>query len=235
MNNSMRYFDLVEALDQSGCAVCNLVLRDVDRYLDSLLYEYVNREETHHAFRIGRGLCSLHGMQVAQAKGGALGVAILFNAALDEVQQVGATSSPAQLSSLARLRGRNSAALLADALEPAGSCPVCEHLTRSEASYIAIMAEHIADAQIQSAYRHSSGLCLPHVRMVLRQISNPSRAELFAHLQYEIWRRLRDELELFIRKSNVRANIGPVGEEGDSWRRAITALAGEAGVFGLRR
>jgi hypothetical protein len=35
------YFDLVEAFGKPGCAVCNLLLRDADRFLDSILYEYV--------------------------------------------------------------------------------------------------------------------------------------------------------------------------------------------------
>src|SRR5262245_17547672 len=85
MITPLAYFDLIETLPEPGCAVCNLVLRDVAHFLDLLLYERVTEPETHRAFRARRGLCNEHSSRLVQLRGGAVGAAVLYRAALNEV------------------------------------------------------------------------------------------------------------------------------------------------------
>jgi hypothetical protein len=232
------YFDLIETLPQPGCAVCNLLVRDVEHYLDSFLYEYVNDPASHLAFREGRGLCNKHGWQLRNFTENALGIAILYNAALDEAltlikQPPGSVMSPTGLARLIGVSAGRGGAALADRLEPTRSCPVCESFRESEERYIQILGEHLDDARVQEAYQNSVGLCLPHFRQALRAIRDAGALEWLITAQREIWGRLKAELEDFIRKNNQYV-AEPIGAERDSWLRAIGRLSGEAGVFGTR-
>jgi hypothetical protein len=85
LTTPLAYFDLIVTFATPGCAVCNLVLSDVDQYLDSLLYEYVNERETHRTFRASRGLCNEHSWQILRYSGSSLGIAILSHAVIDEL------------------------------------------------------------------------------------------------------------------------------------------------------
>lgn len=231
--SSMRYDNLLAMFGQHGCAVCNMIRHDVARYLDALLYEYVNEIPVYKAFRAGRGLCNPHYWQLIHTRrGSALGISRLSAVALDEILQIEAQSAPLK-AGFAWLRGRTSA--LADALEPVGPCLACEKLNESEAMYVEMMAEHIHDSRLQEVYRQSEGLCLPHVRQVLRQMKNARDSEALLTIQRVIWERIKAELEEYIRK-NQAENLGePVGKEGDAWQRVISVMSGQRDIFGLRR
>ncbi|MCA9914715.1 MAG: hypothetical protein KC496_15285, partial [Anaerolineae bacterium] len=77
--------------------------------------------------------------------------------------------------------------------------------------------------------------CLPHTRMVLRELSNTDDVRWLTEFQVRKWRSLQDEIKHYT--DNVRDNIPheQMGAEGDSWLRAVRYLSGEPGVFGLGR
>lgn len=232
------YFDLIETFAKPGCALCALALRDVDHFLDLLLYERVNEPDSHRAFRASRGLCSEHGGQLVQHKGGALAIAVLYKATVDEVLKVMAQSTVdgQSQSGFARLLNANGGARginLADQLEPQGPCMACQLLADSEERYVQVMIQHLADARLQEAYRTSEGLCLPHFRQVLRQVRDSSHLRLLISIQTAIWEKLKAELQVFIDKNDHYRSRESMGVEGDSWQRAIKRMAGERGVFGV--
>ena len=238
MDRSPVYFDLIEALGQPGCAVCRLALRDVHRSLDSLLYEYVNEPETNDSFRQTRGLCNEHSWQLRQFKGAVLGVTILYEAVLDEVLKTIMSATVTPSSRLARWLGANgeqSAASLADRLEPEASCIACKVLEQSEARCIKLLTEHAADKRVEQALRDSDGLCLPHFRQALRAADGSSNAGLLVTIQQDIWTRLQGELNLFMAKYDAQHAGEPVGAEGTSWQRTIARMSGEKGAVGQRR
>lgn len=242
MTTPLAYFDLVETFATPGCAVCNLVLRDVDHFLDSLLYEYVNDRDTHRIFRASRGLCNEHSWQLLRYTGSSLGIAILYRAVVDEVLKTieSVPTTPAAASGLARLRGnhaRSSATSLADQLEPTEMCLACKLQSEVEQRYLHTLSTYIADDKIDAAYRASAGLCLTHFQVLLRQMqtSNSSvHLEQVVTIQRTIWLGLKAELEEFADKSSHERMHEAMGREGDSWQRAIASVAGEKGVFGLR-
>jgi hypothetical protein len=240
MTTPLNYHDLIENLTAPGCAVCRLVLRDVDHYLDSLLYEYVNDANTHRAFRSALGLCNTHGWQLLRYMGGSLGVAILYRAALDEVLKImdhaPAPGSPP--SGLARLLGAIADAggiALADNLEPAGQCPVCAFMVSVEARYVGTFVDRVTEPRLREAFEASDGLCLPHFRHALRATVDAERIQIITAIQHAIWVRLKGELEEFQEKSGQDRRDEPMGAEGDSWQRVIGRMGGEKGVFGLDR
>lgn len=231
---SMQYFDLLAALAEPGCPMCRLVSRDVARYIDSVMYEYVNDIDTNNGFRAARGLCSTHSWQMQDTRGGTLGISILFEAALDQLRR---DEQGAGGGGFGRLLGRDAGGGTAAALQPRGPCLACKTLERAEAHYAEVMAARIDEPEMQTAFEASEGgICVPHVRRVMRTMTSGERARQFMTLQRAKWAQLQEELNLFITKLDRQRESGAViGHEADSWRRAIAYLTGAPEVFGLRR
>jgi hypothetical protein len=232
------YYGLVEAFGQPGCAVCHLMLQGADRFMDSLLYEQVNESQTQHAVRRRRGLCNEHAWQLAHYTGDALGIAILYRAATDEVLKVIAHNVPKDvtLSGLARLLGapaQQDATALADALAPEQPCMVCDMLGALEQRALATLSQFLSDEHLLAAYRSSDGLCLAHFRLALRHVHDPVGIAQMTSIQEEIWSKLKANLQTFIDKNDYRRMREPMGAEKESWQQALRAMAGERGIFGV--
>lgn len=228
MTLPLNYYDLIEALLEDGCPVCRLVQRAATSQLDGLLYEHANSPPVHRDFRAGRGLCNTHMWQLPTFRGVSLGVAILDAAILDEVLTTLDREAPdgeagSSFSRFLRTRPAGVTAL-ADALEPTGPCIVCRDTERAESRYLHTLAGHFK--LFEAALRESDGLCLPHVRLLLRQPIQAETAASFTAIQRDIWQRLKHELEEFRRKSDINHSGEAMGDEGDSWVRAIGSIAG---------
>ena len=230
------YFDLIEAFEKPGCAICRLLHADADRFLDTLLYEFVVDPDIQNAFRASRGLCNTHGWQLSQQRGGNVGIAVLYQGALDEVL-VTLTQSPQKKGSsqMMRLLGMQADAegtLLADRLAPDGRCMCCAALDAAEKRYIHTLANSLDDTRVKHAYANSGGLCLPHVRKLMPEAQD---VQFIVQTQAAIWKGLIEALELFRDKIDPRNTLGEMGAEGNSWLRAFEAIGGASGVFGTDR
>lgn len=232
---SFAYYDLREALAQTGCAVCRLLERDGEKFLDALLYEYSADAQTHKAFRAARGLCNHHGWDLTHHVGSALQIAVLYRASLDEtLKQFDRGVSPADL--LARLvkrfRGEAEAAALqfAEALEPTRPCLACEYHNKAQQAYLHTLAEHLNDSALEKAYQDSDGLCLPHTQMLLRLINDANILQKVITQQRRSWQKVFDQLTLFMDHYRAENADQMMGDEGDSWKRAVAILAGSEGL-----
>ncbi len=218
--------------------MCTLLRRDIDRHIDGLVYGFMDTEEMRAAFRASRGLCSEHAWLLRQNKfGNVLGIAKLYAATLDEVLSILDDPPPtAPPSRLERFFGSETVeSKLADALEPVGRCMVCEQADEREAEYLRIFGQSMKDARFMTAFAASDGLCLPHMRQLLRRLRDPADSTRLVEIQREIWTRLKDEVESFAAKQNYERIDELSADEGDSWARAIARMGGERGVFGMRR
>ena len=226
------YVDLIDQLGRRGCAVCGLILRDENRYIDSLLYEFVNDTDIQQAFRHGRGLCNHHSWLLTHHYGYSLGVSILFEAALDEVINIlESENSSSQFRRLetavsGRFSGKGNS-ILADKLDSKIPCLVCTSLAEAEARYLTTFAKYWSDITLQTTYQQSNGLCLPHFRDVLRRISEPKEYALLIEIQRAKWKTLKAELAQYQIKTAYNYVGEAIGAEADSWRRAVTSLTGD--------
>lgn len=231
------YYSLIEMLPAPGCAICNLLLRDADRFLDGLLYERVNEADTQQGVRRRRGFCAEHAWQLLRYHGSALGAAILCRAATQETLSVldAAQVNTAHPSGLGRILGGKAqpdTSALIDALAPQTPCVVCELQSRAERRYLLTLGEYLNDARLGRAFQDSEGLCLPHTRMALRLVHDMAAAETLLRVQEQKWRALSADLQTFIDRNDYRRMNEPMGAEKDSVPRAIRSLAGGKGVFG---
>jgi hypothetical protein len=225
---AFHYYDLVEALGGRGCAVCRLLQRDSERFLDALLYEFVIDRTQQKIFRASRGLCAPHSDQMLRLTGYGVGIAVLADSVLWELENI--VNQPAAADKR-RFRREAAGAALADRLDAERQCPCCESLAGSQARYAEALAEFIRDPALHDAYRASDGLCLPHLRAALRQVSKSEDVDIFVSVQKAIWGRLRAELEAYRDKLGERRQGEAIGAEGDSWQRAVRLLASTQGVY----
>ncbi len=242
------YYDLLDACAKGGCPACTLTLAAVARYLGAITYEHVNVPEFRDAIVGARGYCNDHSWQLREMRV-ALGVALIYRDVVrDAAEELARPSGPdGRLDLFGIGRGRGAmrgriAALVGvrpgdargDARgeildDPHRDCPACHERDRAEALYLGALLDHIGDERLARAFRDGGGLCLVHLdRAVATARAAPLR-QLFA-LEGECLRRLDGELSEFIRKNDYRFQHEGMGAEGDSWIRAIEAVAGKPGV-----
>ncbi len=233
---TFNYYDLLEAFKLSGCPICRLLKGDAHRFLDTLLYEFVADRTIQAEFRQSRGLCNVHAWELTELRGGNVGTAILCQVVLDEVSTLLGSAVKKASSPLNRLFGQQTeGALLAERLEPAEHCMCCVAVNASEKRYLETLAESLAEPEVHAAFTGSAGFCLPHFRMLLKEVSRDEVREVLIDGQTVIWKALIAELELFRYKVDPRWAGDPMGVEGNSWLRATEMIAGGERVFPSQR
>jgi hypothetical protein len=217
------YFELLDALQAGGCALCRLGQRASDSYLNALLYEGVTDVGTRDELRAGRGPCHRHAWRMAHKRGSILGTAIIYRDVVNTLTKVleeEATAAPG------RLRG-NRTANLGRRLAATASCPACRLESDAVQRGAKTLLKHMKDPQVAAAYVAGGGLCLPHFQLALSH-AGEGAAHTLAEWQATALRRLRDELDELIRKHDYRFRGEPITErEANSWKRAVAAVAGE--------
>mgnify|MGYP005866765315 CR=1 FL=1 len=236
MSPTKSYYDLRDAFAQPGCPFCTLEAEYTNLFIDGLLYEQVNDPGLRAKIRQARGFCQKHAQGLVRS-GASLGVAIMMRDVLREVLRAmdkSAFQAPPGLS-LVRLRELVNprpplvaTAEAVNALSPHTECPVCAHIGRLEEGWYGALLENLlGDDGLIHAYQASDGLCLPHFRGALARARQEAAFTALVDAQRAIWRKLEQELNEAIRKSDYRFKDEAWGEEGDAWLRALAAVSGK--------
>jgi len=234
MNKSRSYFKLVEALKESECPICRLVLEDSRAYLDHLLYESVLDVPIRMMLRESFGFCSWHARQIASlppicspSEGFAIFASDLLRK-LDYVSRAIIEQGGRHWKWKSWFR-KNRGRLLA--LLKQRACPVCDHVKQFETYHLNDLMDAIGDEEILSAYKTSQGICLPHLLILEEVYSSHANFSLFFEAQLAKTKALRVTLEEFIRKQDFRFRDQITPEEAKSPRAAMEFLVGKPGVF----
>jgi hypothetical protein len=228
------YHELREALGQPGCFLCRVLTDVANKYLDSILWGFVNDPRVREEINKARGYCPQHGWLLVR-HGAALGAAILMEDVIQtalKALEAEAIAAPGRFSLREmgqRLGGTaaKQAVRLADSLSPQIPCPICVKVNASEKYYIQALLEHLTGPEsLAAAYQASDGPCLPHFRLVLSKTGGGATLAALVEAQKAVWQRLQGELAEFIRKNDHRFQHEPFGPERDSWLRAIEAVSG---------
>ncbi len=243
MGKHTPYFELRDNLTEPGCVICRLALKSVQQHIGSLVYEYANKPPTHKKVRQARGFCNVHAWQLSQQRGAVTDLAILGRTALKsslEVLQRYDPGNPEGASSgaMAQLRaiwkaGAASPGIagVAQALEPAAPCSICQIRDESEVKSLETLFKYLDDPEIVHGFEQAGGLCWPHIRLALRQSAGKAQIQRLLTMQRVAGERLLAELDEFIRKQDYRFQDEAMGPEADAWRRAIAQFAGLQGVW----
>ena len=228
-------YNLLEACRETGCPVCRLEQKSVQRYLDHQFYENVNAPAWRDRLRASHGFCHEHAwLGVNQRLGDALGYSIIYRDIVNSIlTQLSDRNSPApsvdRRTSLLRQMPepvRKLIEKILPALTPHKRCPVCEHRDETTRSTLAVLVEELETPEMTDALQASEGLCLPHLRLAFERANDLSTCEKLLTIHREKLESLRAELEEFIRKNDYQAIKEGFGKEGDAWLRAVGMIAG---------
>ena len=215
------YFELRDALNAGGCALCRQGRKASDSYLNSLIYEGVTDRGLREELREAHGLCHRHAWRIARRRGSVLGIAIIYQDVVNSV--LSELDHPAGPSPWWRAKASDA---LLDRLQPTASCPACRLESDAERRAGKTLIKHLGEAEIAELYQTGGGLCLPHFRATLLGASSRARLVLVGW-QRQVMRALHGELGELIRKHDYRFTGEPIGEEADSWQRAVALVIGE--------
>jgi len=222
---SLLAIELKEALQNQRCPVCSLV-RDADRRsIRYFLWEGKNEGQMLLRLKRSLGLCQHHARllvetELAEEKD-CLGTTTLYDWLLDLVHET--LRDYVARGSFEAAKRRPPLLLQED------PCPIC--VSRRDYEEVVLwglqqfLAHEGGRETLRRLYAESGGLCLPHLRDVLRLTRFPEVVELLLEVEERALASLVEELELFQRKHRVEEQA-PIGKEGDAWERALDLLAG---------
>ena len=225
----MTYHHLLESFEGSRtCALCSLEEGAMRRYFDSILYESVTDPAIRAELRTAHGYCSVHAHYLVSLRA-AFDTAILYQ---DEIEDMITLSDRllegrAPKQSLAqKLKGRGPD----EEIEPAwlrhDRCPACRIHEETQGRYVGALVDSLEEEEMRKAFSNGSGVCLPHLRLLLKRTRGEETRRLILDRQKRILVGLRGELAELCRKFDYRFTDEKVGEERDSWRRAVLLVNG---------
>jgi hypothetical protein len=229
------YYDLLETSTSPGCPVCKVVLNLLDRYLDSMFYESVNDVPNRELLRKSMGFCNQHAWRLHDGKAGnALGIAIIYHdiitnllRRLPEVEaENGQKKVKSILNRFTKQSGDSSKTAVLD-LSSKEDCPACKHSQHLSRLTTTILLIYLQDERLKPAFEASEGLCIPHLKQAIDQNTDETNLSILLTSSREKLAALNAELSEFIRKNDYRFRDEGFGSEGNSWRKALSALIGE--------
>lgn len=232
-------YDLYMALHQPGCPICRLTNQAVERSLANTSYENVNDPGAREEMRAAQGWCAVHAARWLEQLD-ALGTAIIYKDVLDTARQTlldaahlppDPEAAPDLLGKLRELVGNGTpvrpGSLIAQALEPAGGCPACATMRTTERHVLGAFSGALAYPAFLAAYRpHPTGICLPHLRAVLRGAPDPALVAALVAAHAAILARTSAALAEVIRKNDYRFRQEPRGDEFRAPAWAVEQAAG---------
>jgi hypothetical protein len=225
-------FDLVDAFRLPGCPICTLALGAVSQYMSSTNYDALGDPDIRRQFEQSQGFCNHHAHQWL-GEAFVLGTAQMYRdviATLAADLEQRSFQGGGKLGRAGFMMGRRAGAD-GSMMEPSRSCPACEILAETESRLTRTLLKGLSDASFRDAWSASGGLCIPHLRTALAAAPN---RDAFDHLRDQTLRHQRvllAHLEETIRKHDYRFRHEPAGEEKGSPERAVSHVAGSAGII----
>lgn len=235
---------LKHALQQPGCPVCRCCAQHEARYLKFLLWENINDVETRVRMAQSFGFCERHARQMLNMELGEdglmLGNSIIYESLIKlvlrkmhEAHQL-LTAERAQVSRARQFLGRFGIILAPSCpkwqqlLAPKNGCRVCELGEEMAQHYAQVLLEMLSDNEFRELYARSDGVCLPHLRTVLRRAHPGPNVEWLLSSTENRLERLRDNLERLRNSYSVQCRGMGRGEEDLAVERAIAFLTNPA-------
>ena len=222
------YHELLGDIRGPGCPVCRGCNMAAWRYIDSLLWEFVNDGGVRARLRRAHGFCREHALlalEVAAEQGAASGIATLYEDFLLHARQ----EAIAVIGRRPRRLLRTNSAPDPVPLDPHERCPVCESVSRATDNYVRLLGGSEPDSEIGTAARRElRSLRLPHLRRGIELAASHDDAERLLHVYLRGEAELRTDLHEFLRKQSYVHRDEPVSQrERSSWRRAVHLVVGE--------
>lgn len=225
----MTYHHLLDSFEGARtCALCSLEEEALRRYFDSILYESVTDPAIRADLRRAHGYCSVHAHYLISLRA-AFDTAILYQ---DEIEDMIALTDrldegrPPKRSFTRRFRQDTPDAEIEETWLRHDRCPACRIHAETQERYVGALVESLEEETMRKAFSGGSGVCLPHLRLLLKRARSEGVRRLILDRQKRVLVGLKGELEELCRKFDYRFTDEEVGEERDSWRRAVLLVNG---------
>jgi hypothetical protein len=184
----------------------------VEQYFDGLLYEKVNDPELRRRFRAAGGFCNPHSFQFMDYHDGLAGSILYRDLLVTWLEK--RLDFPVQL---------------VTGVLP--GCPVCAEKTKTEESYVALLADFLEDGQLKQALLSSDGLCLPHLAELAKKLRAGKRSipTWLMEFQRDVAQRIVADLSTYLDACNFslgREQPHLTREQELTWKRAVHKTAG---------
>jgi len=201
---------LKEAIEESGCPVCEVLEKHEHRLMDEILYEHVLDPAVDREFKKSMGLCTYHAWKLKEVAYsnplyGALGVSIIYERVLSYY--------------ISSLKDRK------DMGED--ECHLCLLAKEKERNTIESLADRLGE--LFGVYMTSSAvLCKKHFEMLYKSLKEKDirMAEDLKAVQIQKLELIDRDLERLISKFDYRSKEAPTAREVGAPSMAILALRG---------
>ncbi|VBB09764.1 Hypothetical protein LUCI_5062 [Lucifera butyrica] len=207
-------------LQTRGCPVCQYITGQAAKFFAHWQYRLSTEEQAQAEFAAELGFCPFHTWQllaVSSPHGASVGYARLADEAARRLKEI--IAAPAAKDGMRRL------------LHDSRSCRVCGLLQRAEEDYIRRLARFISETAGRNGYRHSEGVCLRHLGMLLSTVTAAETREfLLTHAAQRFEEDAEDMRSYALKHEAVRRALQNCNEK-DAYRRAVIRIAGGRNVY----
>jgi hypothetical protein len=179
----LHYYKLVDAITSEGCPICNIVEKSIECFFNNILYESVNDIGFRREFDSAGGFCNYHAYQLVGYHD-VLATTLLYQSVVQRC-----------INALKAMKSHGNK-------KQKSACPVCAVIADVESRFILNLRRYlIEDCDIIEKYKHSWGLCIPHLEMFLE--SQHQLPSWFAEFHIQILAELASSMSQYISYCNA--------------------------------
>lgn len=222
------YHVVLDALREhrDQCPLCAFVARSEEAWFESMLYSWVGTEGFQDRFLAANGFCTAHAHRFA-ARNDGVAVAMLYLPLLAHRRHwLKRSAASPVLRLIRRIRSirDNSPAGRGERAAPQ-ACLLCDQRALWETQFLRNLARHGGDEQLREAFAAGRQLCLPHYRLMIREIR---RIPAWLHQEQE--KRMAALVEAV--EEYARGGAGGAGGRASTvWRDLLEFMEGAHGTM----
>ncbi|MDI3312595.1 MAG: DUF6062 family protein [Thermoanaerobacterium sp.] len=234
----MVYYELKDSLKDDACPICVLINKNVDNFIDALLYESVNDIKIREDIKNSKGYCNYHAWKL-QSFGDPLAHAIIYSdlivPLIHEIDVfLRAAKCYENIQNFFRMKKESNRRLrrLKGYLDSENGCPICTMVRDWGKQYILSFVEYVGrDKDFREKFKIGGFLCVPHMFKLLDYCGDTSIVREIMSVQLDKFKMLLNLLNEIKRKSDYRFVDEPKSnEERIAWIKAVEKCVGEPGI-----
>lgn len=218
--------NLLKAMKQEGCFLCNAVIADSEYTLNSLFYEGITDEDIQKELIESGGLCNWHAWRATYFLSASGGLKILYQSLLENLQ----VTIAHWIRASEEARGPRLFSPRRIAKTDTG-CPICKWNHNLEKCYLSDFLDLFKDDIVASEFEKSFGLCLPHLQVAADDFPQHINLSCLLKIEQKKFEVLREQLVQSDHKQDNQSFSGSKGADPTSWRQAIELFVGKRGIF----
>ena len=205
----LSWIELKEAFKNKGCPICFIMLENLRKYFDHLLYEDALSVPVHKKIIAGMGMCNTHTWVLAESTD-KLGIGSLFETTLSKenklLKRINEFEDKEMLSDSRNKKKLNKdKKVIEGQLTAKGKCLACEHQEESELFSLHQLIIIWNDKEFREYYEDESVLlCRRHFQLLLQECDEKEIIDYFITIQKNKLNNLSYQYSEFMRKHDYR-------------------------------